>query len=448
MFEEILRYHYHIERYRTAPLAQERAQYLAYLKAEGQSESRLRQINYLLLAIATTLSIPQQQSVNSVEIDAAANTWISGMARSTNRKSIHEYTVAFVCLAKKWLRFWGRLEETEKVQPFAKELDEYIQYLRRDRGLAETTLIYRRHALGEFLLWLSYRRESLQLATPADISAYIASPVPSGWTRGTLKSFTSGLRKFLRYAAFRLWCKPTLAEAVDQPRIYRQETIPTVLTWNDVKRLITSLRGTNPIAVRDRAAILLLSVYGFRIGEVRTLTLDDIDWVLRRIRLRRPKVRRNAEYPLVDVVAQALVYYLKAFRPRSRHREVFLTLRAPHRPLTTGGFSTMISRHIQQLGLQLAHSGPHVLRHACATHLLTKGFSLSQIGNHLGHRSSEATRIYAKVDLASLRKVAHMRMSGLMNRLWQSLGPRSRVSSQARLIDLREVALPNLGGLL
>ena len=64
-----------------------------------------------------------------------------------------------------------------------------------------------------------------------------------------------------------------------------------------MKRLITSLRRTNPIAVRDTAAILLLSVYGFRIGEVGTLTLDDMDSVLRRIRLRRPKVRRNAESP-------------------------------------------------------------------------------------------------------------------------------------------------------
>ena len=48
-------------------------------------------------------------------------------------------------------------------------------------------------------------------AISAGIAAFVHSgpifrpdcfPVPSGWTRGTLKSFTSGLRKFLCYAAF------------------------------------------------------------------------------------------------------------------------------------------------------------------------------------------------------------------------------------------------------
>jgi integrase/recombinase XerD len=32
--------------------------------------------------------------------------------------------------------------------------------------------------------------------------------------------------------------------------------------------------------------------------------------------------------------------------------------------------------------------------------------SLKEIGDHLGHRSSKATRIYAKVDLPALRQVA------------------------------------------
>jgi integrase/recombinase XerD len=446
VFDEILKYAHHIECYRRAPFAQERSRYLAYLKAEGQSRSRLRQINYLLQGVVTTLKIPAQGLVKADAIDCGATTWINKIARSSKRKCVRQYTVAFICTARKWLRFLGRLEEIQKQQPFAKELNTYIQHLRTDRGLAESTLSYRRQALGAFLSWLSSRHESLELVTPADISAYIASPVPSAWTRATLKIFTSALREFFRYAAVQRWCKPTLAESVDQPRTYRQESLPTTLTQKDVKRLLASLRGTDPIAVRDRAAILLLFVYGFRIGEVRKLSLDDIDWARRRIRLRRPKVRRNEEYPLVDVVAEALVTYLTKFRPPSRFREVFLTIRAPHRPLTIGGFSTMISRHVKCLGLQLAHTGPHVLRHACATHLLTKGFSLSEIGKHLGHRSSEATRIYAKVDMVSLRKVAHMRMSGLVNFVEQPL--EKSFSSHARLADLREVALPNLGGLL
>ena len=56
----------------------------------------------------------------------------------------------------------------------------------------------------------------------------------------------------------------------------------------------------------------------------------------------------------------------------------------------------------------------HVLRHACATHLLAQGLSLKEIGDHLGHVSPDTTRIYAKVDLAALRTVGDFSLEGLL----------------------------------
>jgi len=56
--------------------------------------------------------------------------------------------------------------------------------------------------------------------------------------------------------------------------------------------------------------------------------------------------------------------------------------------------------------VRTAHHGPHSLRHACAQRLVADGLSLKEIGDHLGHRSTSATRLYAKVDLRGLREVA------------------------------------------
>ena len=58
--------------------------------------------------------------------------------------------------------------------------------------------------------------------------------------------------------------------------------------------------------------------------------------------------------------------------------------------------------------------GPHALRHACARRLVNAGLSLKEIGDHLGHRSPDSTRIYAKVDLTSLRMVAMEDLGGLL----------------------------------
>jgi site-specific recombinase XerD len=58
--------------------------------------------------------------------------------------------------------------------------------------------------------------------------------------------------------------------------------------------------------------------------------------------------------------------------------------------------------------------GPHALRHASATHLLAQGFSLKEIGDHLGHRLSKTTAVYAKVNLTGLREVANLSLGGLL----------------------------------
>jgi site-specific recombinase XerD len=66
------------------------------------------------------------------------------------------------------------------------------------------------------------------------------------------------------------------------------------------------------------------------------------------------------------------------------------------------------------MGIQTPHRGPHALRHACACHLLAKGFSFEAISDHLGHQSLNSTRHYARVDLTGLREVARFDLGGLL----------------------------------
>jgi integrase/recombinase XerD len=86
---------------------------------------------------------------------------------------------------------------------------------------------------------------------------------------------------------------------------------------------------------------------------------------------------------------------------------------APIQPLRGSSLWTMVAKRLRPLGLALKHQGPHVLRHACATHLLAQGLSLKEIGDHLGHRLPKTTAVYAKVDLSALRQVANFTLGGL-----------------------------------
>jgi len=159
---------------------------------------------------------------------------------------------------------------------------------------------------------------------------------------------------------------------------------------------------------------MLFAIYGLRASEVATLRLEDIDWEHDIISVTRVKGRGRQIYPLSITVGNAILRYLHEVRPSCSKREVFLTFSVPLRPISGGGLYSLTKRHMLQLGISSPHMGPHSLRHACAEHLLKEGFSLKEIGDHLGHRSCSATRIYAKVDLPGLREVATFDLGGLI----------------------------------
>ena len=177
---------------------------------------------------------------------------------------------------------------------------------------------------------------------------------------------------------------------------------------------LADLDTNQPVDIRDRAVLMLFSIYGFRVSEVSHLRLEDFDWEHDRILLSRAKRRGPQVYPLIAVVGNAIVRYLHEVRPRCSCREVFITRLAPLRALSRGALYSLTRKRLLRLGVDARHLGPHSLRHACAGHLVSKGLSLKEIADHLGHRTLSATRIYAKVDLPSLREVADFGLGGLL----------------------------------
>lgn len=122
--------------------------------------------------------------------------------------------------------------------------------------------------------------------SPATIAAYFVQNKASGWKKSTIKGYGQSLRAFFRHASRRGWCASGLAETIKGPKIYSLASLPEGPSWEQVQRLIANLNTDRPTHVRDRAIVLLLAVYGFRIGEVCRLTLDDLDWVNEKITIR------------------------------------------------------------------------------------------------------------------------------------------------------------------
>jgi integrase/recombinase XerD len=129
--------------------------------------------------------------------------------------------------------------------------------------------------------------------------------------------------------------------------------------------------------------------------------------------VRRAKRGGVQQYPIQYEVGEAILNYLQKARPRVDDRHVFLGERRPWGPLLQTSVWRTVSRRLRRLGIELRHMGPHALRHACATRLLQKGSSLKEIADFMGHRNAKSVSIYAKCDIATLRKVAAFRLGGL-----------------------------------
>jgi integrase len=158
----------------------------------------------------------------------------------------------------------------------------------------------------------------------------------------------------------------------------------------------------------------LLAVYGMRIGEIRRIRLRDVNWENRTLTIPLTKQRRARICPVIPALAAAIERYVREVRPKCAYEELFLRLHAPLRPFTPGGLYGVVGDRMKRLKIESPRTGPHCLRHACATHLLAQGLTLTEVGGHLGHSSADSTRVYAKVDMPRLREVAELDLGGLL----------------------------------
>lgn len=414
MFEKLFKQRRALSRHREGPFAKDRESYLAHRAKDGAAPGTLVRIAREVLVVAQELDLKSGTPIALEEVKAAADRWAHRQRRCRRSRTLRWSQVFFLQVATDWLRFLGRLQEPAAKQvPFSPLMEDFAAYMRRDRGLSSATIRNYQWHIRQFLTWFSSQRRPFDEVSVEDVDTFLAQN-GQRWCRVSVATSAKALRAFFDHAEKQRWCTAAIAAAIESPRLFRHENLPAGPTWEDLQSLIPRADSHQPRDIRDRAILMLLSVYGLRSGEVAKLRLDDIDWAQELITVSRTKQRRSQLYPLTHEVGTAIVRYLKDVRPRCSRREIFLTLKAPIGPLSAGALYHLTSSRFVQLGIHTPHRGPHALRHACASHLVAEGLSLKTIGDHLGHRSPRSTRVYAKVDMAGLREVARFDLGGLI----------------------------------
>lgn len=418
MFDQLFARSDTVARYLSAPLVDERRHYLTHCAVQGMAKSTLEAKARLQLSIAEYLRLADRpnDTITLSEIKKAATRWSNHnwpSLQNSNAKQSRDY---FIATAAEWLTFLNRLQTVSKPVTICDQmLAEFRRFMEEDRNLSSATVICRCSSVRPFLIQLLDGRQSLKTITVSRVDSLLAQKVnKERYARVSVRAYSSSLRAFFRYAEMRGWCPAGIAALIMAPRVFQQETLPSGPTWDVVEEIVDATAGDRPTAIRDHAILMLLAVYGVRSGEVARLQLTDIDWQRETIAFTRSKMAGTHSFPLVPSVGAAIIRYLKEVRPKSLHPQVFLTRQAPVGPISNGAMWAVVGRQLRKRAPSLKHHGPHSLRHACATRLINQGLSLKEIGDHLGHRDVEATRIYAKVDLVHLREVADFDLGGLL----------------------------------
>lgn len=303
-------------------------------------------------------------------------------------------------------------EPKSEPDPVELLLARYREYLLGTRGLAPTSargyidmvraFVASRLVDGE-LDW-----SSLQAA---DIRGFVLT-ASRGRNVGSAKLVTTALRSLLGYAHVEGLTPAPLRDVVPAVAGWRLAGLPRSLQPGEVRRLLAACDRRTVAGRRDCAMLMLLARLGMRAGEVRELTLDDIDWRAGELVV-KGKGRRLERLPLPEDVGQALSAYLRRGRPATAQgRTVFVRVRAPHRPLSSSGVTQAVAAAAARAGLQRVSA--HRLRHTVATQMVRAGVALPDVGQVLRHRRLATTAIYAKVDRERLRLLARPWPGGAM----------------------------------
>lgn len=280
-------------------------------------------------------------------------------------------------------------------------LDNFLAYIRLERGLAKNTVAAYERDLAQFAAFLAEQGvRDWKKAGPAHLSQWLGEIAATAPAVASSARKLSAVRMFARHLVTDGVRPDDFAEIVARPR--RVRALPHALTEKETARLVTCPAGDSPLQRRDHAMLELMYGSGLRVSELCSITLRAINLEEGFLRV-TGKGAKERIVPLGEQAAKAVRDYLAAGREHfvkaGTGSALFLSERGT--AISRKTFWHWIKVHARRAGLERPVK-PHALRHSFATHLLAHGADLRAIQEMMGHADIGTTQIYTAVSGKSL----------------------------------------------
>jgi integrase/recombinase XerD len=294
-------------------------------------------------------------------------------------------------------------------------VEDFLIYLRHERGQAQHTEKTYAALLGNFLAWAEKRGlNDWQSVTLRDLMDFLEherdrslknepKEAARRLSSESLYLQIAALRAFYNFAETEKLLLQNIAANLSLPR--RWKRLPKALSNAEIEQLLKPENPATPASLCDQAILELAYASGLRLSELRGIRLEQLHLDAGFVTV-VGKGNKERVTPVGRAAVGALHRYLESGRPRlvtpKTPANVFLNGRGG--PFAASTLWTRIKRRARR-----AHIGrnitPHMIRHSFATHLLENGADLRVIQELLGHANISTTEIYTHVGASRLREM-------------------------------------------
>ncbi len=288
---------------------------------------------------------------------------------------------------------------------FMKEsIDNFLNYLSVERGLADNTLLAYRRDLDKYTKNLIARGiKTPQQVEREQVTDFIYQEKEAGLSISSICRSLAAIKMFHRFLVREHLAPLDPTNLVETPKMWKR--IPDVLSQAEVDTIINITKGKKPQQIRDHAIVELFYASGMRVSELAGLKIENVNFEVGYVRC-LGKGRKERVIPIGQRSRDAIKKYCESVRPKFLKARVSsdLFLSRLGGKITRQGIWQLVKKYAKKANINKVIK-PHTLRHTFATHLLQHGADLRSVQEMLGHADISTTQIYTHVDRDRLKTV-------------------------------------------
>lgn len=283
---------------------------------------------------------------------------------------------------------------------------EYQYYLQSVKMMSQNSIVSYLNDVTNYVNFLIEKEmvDDMNQVTAEHVRGYLANLKKKKMTSASINRNLCSVKSFHRFLLTDRYTKINVAKEITAPKI--EKKLPTVLSIEEVTRLLETVSGDKPLELRNQAMLEMIYGTGLRVSELVNVKITDLRFTSKTIRV-LGKGSKERILPINDYALSKVRNYLMNGRPilLGMKKDLgYLFLNNHGEVITRVGFFKLLKSLCGQANIT-KNVSPHTLRHSYATHLLEAGVDIRLIQELLGHEDIATTQIYTHLSLNKIKEV-------------------------------------------